>query len=295
MINKTSYFQIFTLLVILSLVSSPTAFADSSSEIKLTLTSFQENITSNISSEVHNKIKLHESISVKSNDSSAQQNFNHDALHIENIAMTKTLHLHENIAVESFDKKLDPVITTKPSFTNLAILDRITPKDKKSNLEYDDFISLHQFNDHVSKLNYDVLLQNLIISSVYRNDLASFDNVVYFSDLYSDFESDQISLLIPFVMLGFVSVAIFSSQRDEKHKLCFSFVVLLISSAFIAPLSISNNYYGLAFAQESFSNSTSPDLTNSTSPDLTNSTSPDLTNSTSPDLTNSTSPDLTNS
>jgi len=175
--------------------------------------------------------------------------------------------LHDVIHVNDFAVLSKTNLVTHSIYTPLAIMERVFERQKIikqiSNLKidsvFDSTISLFDSTKQTS------VLDNSISVNTQLNEYDQFDlNSLYFSD--SEFlfftTNGVILLLVP--LSGYILFRIESPKTklaELRKPLCYSFVLLILSSGIITPLSISDNYWNDAFAEEMLSNSTTTNET----------------------------------
>jgi len=175
------------------------------------------------------------------------------------------IELSEVININVDDKKFEEFIYSQFPFNNFAILERINEKDKpKSKRNSLTLESLSSSNvNHVSdnsileNLEFNFAISNIDHVNIQEIFLENnFIQTIFTEQNISESEESETSKLI---LLAFVPLVGYVFLRTEvqrfpivRSKQIFTsfFVVLLVSSLFSVPYSISDNYWSMAYAEE---------------------------------------------
>ncbi|MGY5146837.1 MAG: LamG-like jellyroll fold domain-containing protein [Candidatus Nitrosopumilus sp. bin_7KS] len=187
--------------------------------------------------EIHDTVLLQKNHNVIPVLNSENYDPSHDTITIsDHVILTKTIPVSNTI------------------FAPLAIMGRIFEQPTIIN-NFDSSYDISLFQDVFQYQS--VLAPNFNLISILSS--SEFFQPDFLSDYASQQSQDLMwsdNVLIIFIipLVGYVFLRVDGSQfklYNYKKAVCYSFVVLLLSSAIITPFSISTNYWGQAFAEES--------------------------------------------
>ena len=263
-------------IILLSMVSATSVHSDTSLFSETSVSELQSHSNArNDSLEVHDDV-----IMVKNN-----------GIVLKNVLPADDL-LRDVIHVNDFVVLSKTHLITNSIYTPLAIMERIFERQKIikqiSNLKIESvFDSAKSLLDSTKQIS--VLDNSISVNS----QLIEYDQFNLNSLSFSDSEfllftnNGVLLLLVP--LSGYILIRIESPRTklaEFRKPLCYSFVLLILSSGIITPLSISDNYWNDAFAEEMLSNSNI--TTNTTTIVPTNTTTIVPTNTTTIVPTNTT-------
>ncbi|MFB5631667.1 MAG: hypothetical protein ACE5RN_08790, partial [Nitrosopumilaceae archaeon] len=228
------------------------------------------NSTKNIKKiSVDHSISLSESMGL----SSGEEKKFFDPISIDNQKTVKSINFEEELTFSSdFSQHESSIILVKQNYDRKGIMERIITNERIRNQdkEYKNY-----FNNAFELINIDsssssnnkenLLLKEYFISNIFEYDpidipiynleLKSFvDSILQLELTNNLFDSDNFNGLI---FLALISGIILTRSENNNIKFysfrklfSYVFIIILLSSGIISPISISSSYWGNAFAEE---------------------------------------------
>ncbi|WP_048103521.1 Ig-like domain-containing protein [Candidatus Nitrosopumilus sediminis] len=182
----------------------------------------------------------------------------------------RTILLHESISILSDQKYISDFAIIKPSYDKYTITERIFERNKIQNnfvSSNSESITLNLLSDskHNEIINDDLNFLNTsileFISNIWKlsainseNNFVSSSNHLLFNQNINTDSSDN-SIVILLLIIPLTGYLLLKSENEKikifsRQTLSSFSIILLLSAAFLTPFSISESYWGSAYAEE---------------------------------------------